>query len=167
MSPRSLRSRGRVAVIEEGYASVERLLAYEIGNQLLGVPLAMQQRFGLRAEPLQILMLIMLASVQRYARALRPDPAYLARTPLPDQLSGQISRRRISDTLGIPVETVRRQVALLISRGLVVEQGRGQLTTPPGTLTYLADVGIPRSAVSQSVGLVNLMLRQGAARIED
>ena len=152
---------------EERYASVERLLAYEIGNQLLGVPLAMQQRFGLRAEPLQILMLIMLASVQRYARALRPDPAYLARTPLPDQLSGQISRRRISDTLGIPVETVRRQVALLISRGLVVEQGRGQLTTPPGTLTYLADVGIPRSAVSQSVGLVNLMLRQGAARIED
>jgi hypothetical protein len=58
--------------------------------------------------------LIMLASLQRYVRAPQPDPACLDRTPLPDALAGRISRRRIAEVLGIPLETVRRQVDLLI-----------------------------------------------------
>jgi hypothetical protein len=41
----------RLVLQGDGYAAVERLLVYEIGNQALIVPLALQTRFGLWAEP--------------------------------------------------------------------------------------------------------------------
>ena len=158
---------GKLKVVDEGYAKVERLLAYEIGSRILGVSLAMQRRFGLRAEPFQILFVVMLASIQRYVRTQKPDPDYLDHSPLPDAIASHISRRRIADALGIPVETVRRYVEVLIRRGLIIEQGSGRLTTPPGTLQFLTEVNIPRSAVAQSVALVNLMLRHHAAQFEE
>ncbi len=157
----------KIVLVEEGYLAVERLLAYEVGRHVLGVPLAMQQRFGLRAEPFQILLLIMLASVQRYVRATPPDPGYLDRTSLPDALSGGVSRRRIAEALNIPVETVRRQVQDLIQRGHVIEPRRGHLTTPAGILQLLAVEKIPQSAAAESIALINLMLMHGAARLEE
>jgi hypothetical protein len=126
----------------------------------------MQKRFGLQAEPFQILLVIMLAAAQRYIRSANPDPAYLDRSPMPDGIAGGISRRRIADVLDQPIETVRRRVKTLITKDLVVEPRRGQLTTRLGLLALLAEEGIPRSAATRSLDIANLMLRQGAARLD-
>ncbi len=157
----------RLVLENDGYAAVERLLAYEIGSQALSVPLALQKRFGLRAEPAQILLVIFLASIQRYIRAVNPDPAYLDRSPMPGEVAGGVSRRRIADVLGLPFETVRRQVNELIADGHVVEHRRGHLNTPPGRLELLSADGIPRVAAVRTIAISNLMLRLGAARIGD
>jgi len=124
----------RLELDPDGFAAVERLVAYEMGNALLMLNLQLQQRFGLRAEEYQVFLVIVLSTVQRFVRAGGPDDTYMRRTPLPLEQSSAISRRRVSDVLGVPLETVRRIVARLLARGLIVERSRGSLSTLGGTL---------------------------------
>lgn len=154
----------RLELDPEGFAKVERLVAYEMGNALLMLNLELQQHFGLRSEEYQIYLLIVLTTVQRFVRASDGDTAHFRRSPLPADRSGSISRRRISEVLGIPLETVRRVVARLLERGLVVERSRGCLSTPGGTLEALGEDATPERIVRRFVTTVNTMIRAGAVR---
>jgi hypothetical protein len=130
-------SRRGIAVDPEGFRASERIAAYEIANSLLTVNIRLQTALGLRPEELEIFLIIVLATVQRYVRSTDPDPSFLDRTALPPHLAGFTSRRRIADVSGVPLETVRRHVARLMDRNLIVERGRGRLSTPGGTLSRL------------------------------
>jgi DNA-binding transcriptional ArsR family regulator len=158
--------RARLVLDPQGFARSERLVTYEIGNALFGLPLEMQKHFGLRAEAFQIFFLIALVTAQRFVRAPGDDEELRTVAPLPARLAESISRRRISDILGIPAETVRRHVAALLASGLIVERQRGRLSTPGGTLARLAAAGIPPRLAGQLVTLSNTLIRLGAARIE-
>ena len=48
--------------------------------------------------------------------------------PLPDTFHRPVSRRAIAASTGLPRETVRRKIAQLVERGLLVEEGRGVRT---------------------------------------
>lgn len=148
----------------EGFAEVERLVAYEMGNALLMLNLELQHRFGLRAEEYQVFLLIVLSTVQRFARASGPGDAHLRRAPLPLDQSSSISRRRISEVLDIPLETVRRIVARLLERGLIVERSRGSLSTNGGTLESLGQDATPERTARRFVATSNAMIRLGAVR---
>lgn len=154
----------RLELDPEAFAAVERLITYEMGNTLLMVNLELQQRFGLRAEEYQVYLLIVLSTVQRFVRDRKADRAFFGRTPLPPDRSGSISRRRISEVLGIPFETVRRIVRGLLDRGLIVERGRGCLSTPGGTLAVLGRDSTPERTARRFVSTANAMLRLGAVR---
>ena len=82
----------RLMLDPEGYAARERLVAYEIGNTLLMLNLELQRTFGLRAEEFQVFMLIVMSTVQRFARDRNPNESWLDRTPLPPEAAGSISR---------------------------------------------------------------------------
>lgn len=151
----------------DGYAAVERLVAYEMGNALLMLNLELQQRVGMRAEEYQVYLLIVLTTVQRFVRSNDADTTYLGRTPLPSDHSGSISRRRISEVLGIPLETVRRIVARLLECGLIVERRRGSLSTPGGTLESLGADATPEKIVRRFINTVNTMIRIGAIRTRE
>lgn len=153
----------RLVLNPEGFARRERLFAYKTGNVLLMMNLELQRHFGLRAEQYQIFLLIVLATAQRLIRDTETDETLLTRTPLPFQAAGSISRRRIAETLGIPLETVRRAVADLLERGMIVERRRGCLSTRGGTLGRLAEVALPERVARQFLAECNTMLRLGAA----
>lgn len=159
--------RARLVLDPESFARRERLVAYEIGNTLLMLNFELQQRFGLRAEEYQIFLLIILSTVQRFARGQGDGEAFLDRTPLPPEESGSISRRRISETLDIPLETVRRTVASLLSRGMVVERHRGCLSTSGGTLAWLSEDRIPERMARRFLTVSNTMIRLGAAQLAE
>lgn len=148
-----------------GFAAVERLASYELGNALLLLNLELQQRFGLRAEDYQVMLLVTLSTVQRFARDGAAERAYFGRAPLPEGMRSSISRRRISETLGIPQETVRRIVARLLARGLIVEPRRGCLSTAGGTLAMLGADATPERVARRILATANALLRQGAARL--
>jgi CRP-like cAMP-binding protein len=112
--------------------------------------LEVQQHFGLRAEQYQVFMLIVLATAQRLVRDTEVDESLLARTPFPRQAASSISRLRIAEIPDISVETVRRRVADLLDRGMVVEHRRGCLSTSWGRLERLAEIALPER-VSTSV----------------
>ena len=157
--------RARLELDPEGFARRERLVAYEIGNTLLMLNLELQQRFGLRAEEYQVFLLIVMATVQRLARAPGDNEALLDRTPLPPEESGSISRRRIAESLEIPLETVRRTVAGLLARGMVVERRRGCLSTPGGTLEQLGTDALPERMARTILSMSNVMPKLGAAHL--
>jgi hypothetical protein len=151
----------------EGYSRVERLVAYEVGNALLMLNFELQRAFGLRAEEYQIFMVIVFSTVQRYARAAERDERFFGNEPLPAEYRGSISRRRISETLDIPLETVRRTVARLIAEGKIEEHQRGQLSTRGGTLKLLSEQGVSDAVTSRFLRVVNMMLEHGAAKLSD
>lgn len=157
----------RLELDPDGFAKVERLVAYEMGNTLLMLNLELQSRFGLRAEEYQVYLLIVLSTVQRFVRARETDSPYLGRIPLTPDRAGSISRRRISEVLGIPLETVRRIAARLLERGLIVEVRRGQLATPGGTLQALGQDETPEAIARRLISSVNAMIRSGALRFTD
>jgi hypothetical protein len=164
-SPR--KERARLVLDSNGFATRERLVAYDMGNTLLMLNLELQQRFGLRAEEYQIFLLIVLSTVQRYARNPEPDENFLDRTPLPAEAAGSISRRRVSETLDIPLETVRRSVASLLARGVIVERRRGCLSTSGGTLALLGEDALPERMARRFLTVSNTMIRLGAAQISE
>lgn len=141
------------------FERVERLAVFEIANFVLMAHLKLQGVFALRPEEFQVFCLIALATVQRHVRAARVGSDLVDKTPLPAELAGWISRRRISETLGIPLETVRRHVASLISRSLVVERGRGRISTPGGTLARIAEDGTDLFLARQHTRVSNALLR--------
>lgn len=155
--------RERLRLDPSGFVRSERLVAYELANALLMLNLELQRSFGLRVEEYQIFMLIVVSTVQRFARDPGSDGTFLDRTPLPPSAAGSISRRRISETLGIPLETVRRTVAGLLARGMIVERQRGALSTPGGTLARLAVEGLPEQIARRFLSVSNTMIRLGAA----
>ncbi len=145
------------------FEAVERLAVYELVNTLLLDQLELQRVFDLRAEEFQVFFLIAVTTAQRHVRGAGAAPvAVLAdRTPLGPEQSGSISRRRIAETLGIPLETVRRHVAHLMAKGLVVERGRGRIATPGGTLARVSAADATLHLVRRQLTLTNTLLRLG------
>jgi cytochrome P450 len=158
--------RERIKIDDEAFKSTERQTAFDLGNALLASHLRLQQHFGLRAEVMQVFLLIILATVQKLLRRLSSVPGLSGTAPVPAEFRGGISRRQIATILGIPLETVRRHVDLLATRGLVEERHRGCVSTRGGTLQSLSDAGIPRAMTSQFVSMVNSMTQTGAVRVQ-
>ena len=167
MSEPRAKSRLRLGPDTPGFAKVERLVAYDMANALLMLNLDLQQRFGLRAEEHQVYLLVVVATVQRFAQSSDAGSASVDRAPLPVELSGGISRRRISEVLGIPLETVRRTVARLLDRGLIEERSRGKLSTRGGTLQELSEDATPERIVRRFISTINSMIRVGAITITE
>lgn len=143
----------------------ERLVGYEVCNGLLMLNLEFQKFLGLRVEEYQVFVLIMMSSVQRYVRTADTDPVYRSSMPLPEDHTSSISRRRISEVLDIPFETVRRIVNDMLSRGLIVEPRRGALTTPPGTLQKLSESGKHEQLIRRFVATANALVRLEAIQV--
>ncbi|MFN3847065.1 MAG: winged helix-turn-helix transcriptional regulator [Paracoccaceae bacterium] len=143
------------------FSAVERLAVYEAVNFLLISQLDLQRLFGLRPEEFEVFQLVVLATVQRYVRAAGSDGVKLDRTPLGPEKTGAISRRRIAETLDIPLETVRRHVAHLMDKGLVVERGRGRIATPGGTLSRASTVGETLRLAQRHLALTNKLIQLG------
>lgn len=143
------------------FAEVERLAVYEIANTVLLAQIELQRAFGLRAEEFQVFYLIAIATAQRHVRGGSRATNLLDATPLAPAQSGAISRRRIAETLAIPLETVRRHVEKLMARGLVVERGRGRIATPGGTLARLSTNGVTTELARQQVALANALIQLG------
>jgi biotin operon repressor len=152
---------GSISIDPERFREVERPAAYEMANAILAINNRLQARLGLRAEETQVFLTIAVATVQRFARSPAPDPYLLTRAPLPLEMAGHVSRRRIAESLGLPLETVRRHVARLIARGLVIETGRGRLSTPSGTLARVGEDGTPYAIAGHFLAVARAFARLG------
>lgn len=154
----------RLKLDKDGFAANERLAANDLGNTLLASLLRLQQHFDLRAEAFQVFFVIVLATVQKVLRNPDMDAAARGTAPLLPEQRGGISRRRIAEVLGIPLETVRRHTSQLLQDGMIEERGRGHLSTRGGTLASLSQAGIPFDIAQDFLAVVNAMAKRGAIR---
>ncbi|MFN3989941.1 MAG: hypothetical protein ACK4IS_06760 [Erythrobacter sp.] len=161
------RNLAELVLDRNGFSRAERVVAYEVGNTLAMLNLDLQRAFGLRAEEYQVFMVIVFSTVQRYVRAAERDERYLGHEPLPADHRGSISRHRISETLGTPLETVRRAATRLLESGMIEERQRVQLSTKGGTLKRLSEQGITEMVTARFLRAVNVMIELGAAQLPD
>lgn len=154
----------RLELEPDSFAISERLLAYEMVNSLLLTTIELQRAFAMRPLEFQIFMVIAMASVQRFMREAGHEKPYRDATPLPAEYRGSISRRRIAETLDLPLETVRRNVARLIERGEVIEAGRGLLSTGGGTLQRASAAGATNNMAKRHLSVANNMLKFEAVK---
>lgn len=100
-------------------------------NQFLTMHRTFSEATQLGPTETLIFLTISVANVQRLMRE-RSIPAELCGVkPLPREWVVPISRNAIASATGLPRETVRRQVAKMIERGILVEDVRGGVTPPP------------------------------------
>jgi hypothetical protein len=107
------------------------------GFALLNHYLAMHQVIAehVRLQPVELLILIA-TTTGNVQRALRPEAlpeALRGSKPLPPELVVPMSRRAIASVTGLPTETVRRHVDIMVRRGILVSMPKGVLA--PSRLT--------------------------------
>ena len=92
----------------------------------------------LRSFPLDVLDLLLVAAIAdaNAARSAMPSPrkTRAARAVPPADKTG-ISRNAVSRMLGVPLETVRRRVAALVERKILIEQADGLVFNPDNPIT--------------------------------
>lgn len=159
--------RPHLSIDEAALLTVEHHALYEAANTVLHVWLDMQTIHMLRAEPFLIYLTVAVASTQRSARKPPPTVPDPTHSPLGPEIRSHISRRRLAEVTGIPLETVRRHVLALIASGHVTELGRGRLTATPGVVRRLAEKNMHTHSVHQFVASINRMSRLGFVRLSN
>jgi hypothetical protein len=128
----------RVSVNRRAAQEDARLVIFELGNCFLLQHRMLGEILGLKPVQALIVLTVAISTVQKYMRQPVPDPAYRASVPLPDTLSGGISRRAIARSTGLPTETVRRCVEELVAIGRLEILSAQMVRTPPGSILWLA-----------------------------
>lgn len=142
----------RVSVNRQAAQDDARLVVFELGNCFLLQHRMLTDMLGLKPVPALIVLTVAIATVQKYMRQSVPDPAYRASEPLPDSLSGGISRRAIARATGLPTETVRRCVEELVAAGWLEILTAQRVRTPAGSIKALSG--------EQIEAMVNAVARQ-------
>lgn len=128
----------RVSVNRQAAQDDARLVVFELGNCFLLQHRMLSDMLGLKPVPALIVLTVAISTVQKYMRQSVPDAAYRAAVPLPDALSGGISRRAIARATGLPTETVRRCVEDLVAIGRLEILTAQKVRTPPGSISWLS-----------------------------
>lgn len=127
------------------FQPVSATLLIAIDAFLLWSALRSRRNLGLSATEWLVFLVVNTSAIQRFVRSPRVDPHLLDTAPIPQDQLGAISRRRVGDVSGLPLETVRRMASRLIARGLLREHGDG-LRGPGGILLRLAEGGLVQEA---------------------
>jgi hypothetical protein len=102
-----------------------RLCAFTLLNHWLAVHRVLAENLELQPVELLILVATTTGNVQRALNPATRKTGLPAREPLPPGLVVPMSRRAIARVTGIPKETVRRHVASMIGRGILLSTPKG------------------------------------------
>lgn len=97
---------------------------------LLRVMRAAGDTYGHDYEAILIYWSVVVASVGRYLRSEDLITLIEGGGPLPAEEHHPISARAIAEATGLPRETVRRKIAILVADGHLAQDSRGVRTTP-------------------------------------
>lgn len=125
----------RILTVPDKMTANWRVAMFGIANMFLATQRAFSStETQTTPSELLIYLTICVANVQRLMRERSIPDGFTATAILPREWVVPISRNAIASATGLPRETVRRQVAGMIKRGLLVEDERGGVTPPPGVI---------------------------------
>ncbi len=102
-----------------------RLCGFALLNHCLAVHRVLARHLELQPVELMILIATTTGNVQRALSPATRKTGLPAREPLPPDLVVPMSRRAIARVTGIPKETVRRHVASMSERGILLSTPKG------------------------------------------
>ncbi|KAF0182480.1 MAG: hypothetical protein IV086_07490 [Hyphomonadaceae bacterium] len=108
-----------------------RPLAFGMVELMRDMVVIMRELFGDDLDAALIMVCVINATMQKFMASAGPDSQVLRRPVLPEDIRGSISRRMIADKTGLPRETVRRKVAVLIGQNLLYVDAAGGVRPTP------------------------------------
>jgi hypothetical protein len=129
--------------IEDGFR-LKAVIACEI---FLRIARSATEHYG-DMDSLTIYLAVVLASVGAASRDPQTRARYAGQEPLPDELLRSVSRRAISESTGLPRETVRRKIMKLIADGHLIEDGDG-VRPPMNVLEQRNNYAFARTLVAE------------------
>jgi hypothetical protein len=129
--------------IEDGF----RMKAATACEIFLRIARSATEHYG-DLDSLTIYLAVVMASVGAVSRDPDARVRYSGKEPIPDDLLRAISRRAISESTGLPRETVRRKIARLIADGHLIEDGDG-VRPPMNVLEQRSNYAFARSLVGE------------------
>jgi hypothetical protein len=115
---------------------------------LLRVMRAAGDTYGHDYEAVLIYWSVVVASVGRYLRNDDLITLIEGGAPLPEEAHHPISARAIAEATGLPRETVRRKIAVLVAEGHLAQDRRG-VRTRPGLLDQRGNRAFVLAAVRE------------------
>jgi CRP-like cAMP-binding protein len=134
-------------------------------NQFLTMHRAVSEVASLGPTETLIFLTISVANVQRLMRERAIPVQMCGIEPLPREWVVPISRNAIASATGLPRETVRRQVAKMIARGLLVDDPRGGVTPQPDIITSGGFEPILEGLMTEFARTMEVLCRTGAISI--
>jgi hypothetical protein len=111
-----------------GLVAADGLIALE---GLLRILRAAGDTYGHDYEAILIYWSVAMSSVGRLVRNGELAALIESTEPVPEEAHHTISARAIAEATGLPRETVRRKIALLVRDGHLAQDARGVRTFPP------------------------------------
>jgi len=156
-------SGGRLVLTETD--GISRVFISLIGNYLHRIARERRARYHGDLELAMVAEVIGIAVVEPGLR----DAAFRERYRILDSVIGLEGQRAVNATSiasasGIPRETVRRKLKLLLKEGLIVEKGRARYVVKPGVLQQSDWQAAYARGIQHTVLFMNECLEQGALR---
>lgn len=115
----------RYSVLAEATERQLRLCGFALLNHFMAMHRSLAGHLELQPVELLILVATTTGNVQRVLNPGTRKPGLPAREPLPAGAVVPMSRRAIARITGIPTETVRRHVAGMVERGILLSTPKG------------------------------------------
>lgn len=134
-------------------------------NQFLTTHHILSEAARLSPTETLIFYTISVANVQRLMRERTIPEEMCGTLPLPREWVVPISRNAIASATGLPRETVRRQVAKMIERGILVEDVRGGVTPPADIISANGFEPVLEALMTEFARTVEILCRNGALAV--
>ena len=151
-------------VLAEGPAN-SRLMVYMVGNYLHRIE---RERRAIYHDDLDLARIAEIIGTAGVEPGMR-DAVFRSKHGTFDSVVGVDGQRAVNATSiasasGIPRETVRRKLQLLLKFGFIIEKGRARYVLKPGVLQAPARQAAFARGLQQTVQLMNECLQQGVVR---
>lgn len=155
----------RVATVPDRMAAHWRLGMFPLINLFLSMHRTLSEHQNMSPSVLLIYCTVSIGNIQKLMRE-RNVPAEFATTAvLPREWVVPMSRSAIAAATGLPRETVRRHVAQMIERDLLIEDQRGGVTIVPGAIQDLGMEPLLETLVTEFARTTEALLRAGVIEV--
>lgn len=155
----------RVATVPDRMAAHWRSAMFPLLNLFLSTHRILAEHDGMNPSVLLIYVTVCVGNIQKLMRERNVPPDFTATAVLPREWVVPMSRSAIAAATGLPRETVRRHVGLLIERGMLIEDPRGGVTIVPGAIQLRGYQPLLEQLLTEFTRTGEALLRAGVIEV--
>jgi hypothetical protein len=138
-----------------------RSAMFPLLNMFLATHRIMSEHETMNPSMLLIYVTVVTGNIQKLMRERNVPPEFSSTAVLPREWVVPMSRSAIAAATGLPRETVRRHIAQLVERGVLIEDPRGGVTITPGAIQSRGYEPLLEKLLTEFARTADVLLRSG------